>query len=91
MAKLREQPTLHRTPQANNRLTLAYWPRVRVQLSRTFKGKPVNLGLWPRYANNLQPVNLGLWPRYANNLQPVNLGLWPRYANNLLTLNHISP
>ncbi|EGJ33591.1 MULTISPECIES: hypothetical protein [Moorena] len=43
-----------------------------------------NLGLWPRYANNLQPwplatlreqpstFNLGLWPRYANNLQP-----WP--------------
>ncbi|NEO39460.1 MAG: hypothetical protein F6J90_25270 [Moorea sp. SIOASIH] len=32
----RVQPTLHRTPQANNRLTLAKRPRDRVQPSRTF-------------------------------------------------------
>ncbi|NEP51818.1 MAG: hypothetical protein F6K65_24705 [Moorea sp. SIO3C2] len=39
----------------------------------TLREQPPNLGLWPRYANNLQPANL----------QPPNLGLWPRYANNL--------
>ncbi|NET83865.1 MAG: hypothetical protein F6J94_18635 [Moorea sp. SIO1F2] len=35
--------------------------------------KPLNLGLWPRYANNC--LTLAYWPRFANNLQPINLGL----------------
>ncbi|WP_149030869.1 hypothetical protein [Moorena producens] len=49
----------------------------------------LNLGLWPRFANNPQP-----WPLATLREQPstlafghasrttLNLGLWPRFANN---------
>ncbi|NEO63581.1 MAG: hypothetical protein F6J98_25365 [Moorea sp. SIO4G2] len=45
----------------------------------TLREQPTNLGLWPRYANNLQPPNLGLWPRYANNIHPSTVSFSPNY------------
>ncbi|NEO12854.1 MAG: hypothetical protein F6J98_06605 [Moorea sp. SIO4G2] len=58
--RITKKPTLHRTPKANNKQTLAYWPRYANNLPLTLQQTTFNLGLWPRYANNKPTFNFQL-------------------------------
>ncbi|AOX01271.1 hypothetical protein BJP34_19150 [Moorena producens PAL-8-15-08-1] len=70
------QPTLLRTPQGNNQITLAFRPRDRVQPSTfnppTFNLQPANLqpSTFQPSTFNLPTFNLQPWPKATLREQP---------------------